>query len=374
MTRLAPAALLLAAAATLAADWPTFRGTAEQIGVAASPLPDKLGPRWTHKVGTDASTAVVESTAAIVGGTAYVGAFDDYLYALDLATGTVKWKYKLGTDKPDAIKAPVGVRDGAVYAGTVEGIFHCVDAATGKGRWKQTIDAGITSGANFHGGDVLFGADDETLYCLSRADGTPRWKFQISGGPVNGTPAVTAGKTFAAGCDSLLHVLDVTTGKELTSVDLKGQVAGSGAVRGGTLYLGTMSGEVVAVDLTKTEVTWGYRPTKGRPQFFASSAATEKLIVIGGRDRRVYAIDRATGKEAWTFATDGKVDSSPVVAGGRAYVGSSDGRLYVLDLATGGEVQRITLDGPVSASPAIADGCLVIGTEKGTIYCFGAAK
>ncbi len=373
MTRLAPAVLLLASAA-LAADWPSFRGNAEQTGVAAAALPDKLSERWTRKFGSDPGSSSIESTAAIVGGVVYVGGFDDHLHALDLATGTAKWKYKVGGERPDAIKAPVGVHDGAVYAGTVDGTYHCVDATTGKPRWRVEVGAGVTSGPNFHGGDVLFGADDETLYCLSRADGKVRWKFQIAGGPVHGTPAVTAGKTFAAGCDSTLHVLDAATGKELTGVDLKGQVAGSGAVRDGIMYVGTMSGEVVAVDLAKPEVKWTYRPSKGRPQFFASAAATEKLVVIGGRDRRVHAIDRTTGKEAWTFAVDNKVDASPVVAGNRVYAGASDGRLYVLDLATGREVQRLQLDGPASASPAVADGCLIIGTEKGTVYCFGAAR
>jgi outer membrane protein assembly factor BamB len=88
----------------------------------------------------------------------------------------------------------------------------------------------------------------------------------------------------------------------------------------------------------------------------------------------VYALDRATGKEVWNFATDGKVDSSPVVAGSRVYVGSQDGNLYVLELATGKELQRVRLDGPISASPAVSDGFLVIGTERGTVYCLGAPK
>ena len=117
-----------------------------------------------------------------------------------------------------------------------------------------------------------------------------------------------------------------------------------------------------------------HKPAKRPQPFYASAALTDKLAVTGSRDKRVYALDRATGKEAWSFATDGKVDSSPVVAGGRVYVGSHDGNLYVLELASGKEVQRVKLDGPVSASPAVGGGCVVIGTERGTVYCLGAAK
>ncbi|HEY1379659.1 MAG TPA: PQQ-binding-like beta-propeller repeat protein [Gemmataceae bacterium] len=361
------AALLTAAAA--AADWPVFRGDAAQTGVAADPLPDKLAVRWQFKTAGDANSASVESTAAIAGGVAFVGAFDDHLYALDLATGQMKWKLKTG-----AIKAPVGVAGGAVFAGNIDGLLYCVDAATGKERWRYNAEAEVTSGINFTADGVLFGTQGETLYCVSRADGRLRWKFDVSGGPVMGTPAVAGGKTFAAGCDSTLHVIDAATGKELAGVPLEGQVGASVAVRGDRLVVGTMTEQVVAVDLKKPEVAWTFHAAKRKQPFFASAALTDKLAITGSRDKRVYALDRATGNEVWSFAADGKVDSSPVVAGARVYVASNDGNLYVLDLATGREVQRVKLDGPISASPAVAGGCLVIGTERGTVYCLGVGK
>ena len=129
-----------------------------------------------------------------------------------------------------------------------------------------------------------------------------------------------------------------------------------------------------AVDWKLRKVAWTFRAARRSQPFKASAALTDKLVIAGSRDKRIYAINRATGKEAWSVPTDGKVDSSPVVAGNRVYCGSADGRLYVLELETGKELQRLQLDGPISASPAISGGCLVIGTEKGTLYCFGAAK
>jgi len=227
---------------------------------------------------------------------------------------------------------------------------------------------------NFTDTLVLFGTTDETLHAVGRADGKEKWKFQVTGGPVMGTPAVAGGRTFAAGCDSTLHVIDAATGKELVAggVPLNGQVGASAAVRGDLLVVGTMTNEVTAVDLTKPAEAWTFQPAKRAQPFYASAAVTDKLAITGSRDKRVYALDRATGKEVWSFATDGKVDSSPVVAGSRVYVGSFDGNLYVLDLATGKEIQRVKLDGPVSASPAVGGGCLVIGTERGTVYCLGA--
>src|SRR5205809_7150583 len=78
------------------ADWPLFRGDPLQTGVAKSTLPDKLEIRW--KVDLKKG---IESTAAIVKDTVYVGCYDEHLHAYDLATGKLRWKTKLGP-----IKAP----------------------------------------------------------------------------------------------------------------------------------------------------------------------------------------------------------------------------------------------------------------------------
>src|SRR5262249_4858755 len=217
---------------------------------------------------------------------------------------------------------------------------HCVDAATGQARWKYDAQAEVTSGPNFTADSVLFGTQDEMLRCLG-LDGKPRWTFQISGGPVMGTPAVAGGRTFAAGCDSTLHVLDVANGKQLAEVKLDGQVGASAAVRDSRLYLGTMSNQVIAVDLAKAEVAWTFESAARRQPFYGSAAVTDKLTLIGSRDKRLYALDRATGKKVWDFPTDGRVDSSPVVVGPRVYFGSQDGFLYVVEVATGKEVQKV---------------------------------
>ena len=83
------------------------------------------------------------------------------------------------------------------------------------------------------------------------------------------------------------------------------------------------------------------------------------------------AIDAGTGKVAWTFGTRARVDSSPVVAGGRIYIGSGDGRLYVLDAQTGKKISEFEGGAGFSASPAIASGRVVIGDQDGRLYVLG---
>src|SRR5262249_3081053 len=155
----------------------------------------------------------VEGAAVIVDGVVYVGSSDKNLYALDLKTGAERWKTPLGI-----ITASPGVSGDRVYIGDADGKFYCLDRTNGKG--LSTCDdmeqtGQITAAPNFDGDNVLIPTHNSTLYCLDK-NGKKIWEFRIEG-PIYGGVAVTDGKTFLAGCDSLMHVLDVKTGKELGS-------------------------------------------------------------------------------------------------------------------------------------------------------------
>ncbi|MBI5397528.1 MAG: PQQ-binding-like beta-propeller repeat protein, partial [Verrucomicrobia bacterium] len=76
------------AAAADTTDWPMFRGNPHLTGVAAGSLPEKLKLRWRFK-----AEDAVESSAAIVTDTVYVGSNSNALHALDLATGKQRWLY-----------------------------------------------------------------------------------------------------------------------------------------------------------------------------------------------------------------------------------------------------------------------------------------
>lgn len=345
------------------ADWPTFRGTPTGLGVGDAKLPDQLDERWRFKTGNG-----IEGAPAVVDGVVYVGSADKHLYALDLKTGQQKWKLPLGSP----VIASPAVRNGRVYVGTSDGKLYCLDAKTSATVWTFEVEGSIRSGVNFHGDNVLLGSRDIPLYCIDAA-GKKLWEFPIDGG-ANGTPTVVGDRTFVAGCDSIFHVIDAKTGKEIANLNLDDQCTGTMSVRDDRAYFGTGGkSQVVAVDLKALKKAWFFEGRRPQP-FFASTALTDTLVIAGSQDKRVYAIDRATGKEKWAFVTDGMVDGSPVVVGDRVYVGclSNDGNFYVLDLKTGKKVQEINLDSAVTGSPAVGPDCLLIGSDKGSLYCFGA--
>jgi outer membrane protein assembly factor BamB len=350
---------LLAVSPLFASDWPLHRGNAAQIGVSDEKLPENLGIRWQF-----ATKNAIEGGPVIADGVVYVGSADKNFYAIDLKTGQQKWKVPLGI-----ITSAPGIKGDRVYTGNADGKFFCLKRENGDTIWTFETDGQITAAPNFAENNVLIASQDSVLYCLDK-DGKKVWDFRIEG-PIYGGVAVADGKTFLAGCDSMMHVLDVKTGKELGNVDLQGQSGSSAAVFGDHLYVGTMSNQVVSVNLTKLKIEWAFEAPKRKQGFYGSAAVTDDLVVIGSRDEKVWAIDRKTGKARWDFLTDHKVDGSAVIVGERIFIGSFDKHFYVLDMK-GQKLADFELDGAILGAPGVADGCVLIGTEKGTVYCFGA--
>jgi outer membrane protein assembly factor BamB len=152
-----------------------------------------------------------------------------------------------------------------------------------------------------------------------------------------------------------------------------GYTIASPAMADGVAYFGTYSNEVIAVDVAAKKVVWRFEDPDRQFPYYSSAALTGDLVILGGRDKNVRAIERATGKARWTFPTRARVDSSPAIAGNRVVVGGGDGKVYVLDVATGKQVWSLEAGGGFTASPAVALGRVVIGDLDGRIHGIGSA-
>lgn len=70
----------------------------------------------------------------------------------------------------------------------------------------------------------------------------------------------------------------------------------------------------------------------------------------------------------WTFKTNGKIFSSPIVHNGVVYVGSEDGNLYAIDENTGKTYWKFKTGGPVHSSAAVFKNTVYIGSFDGYYY------
>jgi len=362
-TQTAPSARIHA---TPGGEWPAFHGGGPLRGVAPAIAAGPLALRWTYKA-DDQEAASISGSAAIVGGVAYVGDSRGVLHAVNLATGKAKWTYKAS----DGIEASPLVYDGKVMLGDLGGTFHCVSAADGKKLWSFDSESNIHSSANLAGegkyARVIFGDDGSNVICLSIADGSKTWE-QSTGDRVNGAPAIGFGAAFVSGCDAHLHAMKLTDGSEQFSADVGAICPGAPAILDDRIVIGTDGGHVVCFSSAGKQL-WEFEGIDDNAMVYSSPAVADGIVVVGARDRKVHALDLATGKQKWEFTTHGDVDSSPAISGGRVFIGSRDKKLYVLDLKTGQLAGEFTAGRAITASPAIGEGVVVVGDEAGDLYC-----
>ncbi|MEU8034594.1 serine/threonine-protein kinase [Streptomyces sp. NPDC049099] len=157
------------------------------------------------------------------------------------------------------------------------------------------------------------------------------------------------------------------------------RVFSSPAVVDGTVYIGGTDKKVYALDAATGTPRWTHT-TGSIWRFFltfslaaSSPAVVDGTVYIGSWDKRVYALDAATGTPHWTHTTGGGVQSSPAVMDGTVYIGSNDNKVYALDAATGTPQWTHTTGGAVESSPAVVDGTVYIGSWDSKVYALDAA-
>jgi outer membrane protein assembly factor BamB len=166
--------------------WPdTAKPGAWSFGVyAMDPATGQV--RWTYPA------SLPTTPRAVSPGTVFASRNDRHVCALDAASGDLRW----AAPTPQWI-AGVTVADATVYAKSGMRKLSALDAATGEVRWTYATQAPVTSPPVVTDGSVYAGSQDETLRALDAATGQLRWSFPTGG--VIQAPPVTVGSTVYVG-------------------------------------------------------------------------------------------------------------------------------------------------------------------------------
>lgn len=347
--RLPAASPLPAVPATVSRwDWPTYGHDQEHTFNGQTTLTEStartLRKAWFFPTG-DAVTA----TPTVVGGTVYVGSWDDYFYAVSLETGKLRWKVRLASQ--DAITPYPGERprdtqsDGGLVTSSawfepalgqrpalvIFGggyTLYALDAADGAVYWKHDYpglpgppnpnadNTRIFSSPVVVGDRVMFGVDEDGqsgsagyVVAASLETGDPVWEFQTD-------------------VDAAGHVLD----------DSCGSVWSSGTILPdlGLVVFGTAdcdfsdsapyADSVIALRIATGTLAWKFQPLHDAPDcdfdFGAtpnagvSAAGVTSFLGQGGKDGTYYSLNPTTGQQRW---------STNVVFGGSSggFIGTS---------------------------------------------------
>lgn len=338
-----------------------FRGDLSRSGTVATD--------WTpRQVTWNFSTSdKVRSSPAISDGIVYVSSYDNYVYALDGATGSKLWSFKTGGT---VYSSPV-VADGVVFIGSQDEKFYALNSSTGTQIWSRAFVNGYhTSTAAVVDGVVYLGGGDGYVYALNASDGSTFWSFRTNSNMYS-CPAVSGGIVYVGSMDTSagnMYAIDALTGAKLWnfSTGYMNLVWSSPAVVNGVVYFGSDDRQVYALNATTGEKIWNYK-TGALTE--SSPAVVNGVVYIGANNNNLYALDANTGAKIWSFAASNAISSSPAVLDGVVYFGSWDNNVYSLNASSGVKLWSYTTGGSVFSSPAVAKGGQVyIGSDDGHVY------
>ncbi|TDE35360.1 hypothetical protein E1295_36115 [Nonomuraea mesophila] len=365
---------------------------------------------WSHP--TD---AVIHAEPVVAGGVVHATSGDGTVYALDAATGTLRWRFRTG----GSLLVDHVVAGGTVFAANTSGRLVALDAATGRMRWSRRIDAmsdlvsatgrlyvwtrkspfstkaevlalnaasGTTLWSFRPEGDVLnpdpvlagevvhVGSDHGTVYALDAASGAMKWRFRAGGEHDHTYLARAGGVVHAASTDGRVHALDGSSGQVRWKARIGGPVGSRPVPAGATVYLGDTNGATYALDAGSGTRLWTF-PTRGdKPGYKWSAAAASGLVHASGVDSRLYALDAATGTPRWSFPLGKGPVSGPVVKNGTVHVGHDEGTMHALDAATGTARWSVRTGGTIEPRPVVAGGFVYVGSANGNLYALPSAN
>ena len=252
----------------------------------------------------------------VANGSVYIGAADNKLYALDAATGALRWSFETGA----WITNSVAYADDAVVVASRDGLVHVIDTKTGLKRFVYDAGYDLRGGAAIKGDLAYLVAHPSAIHAIDRRAITypferAFWHWKVQGwqwGFLSGYPQQKGA----------VWILEV-----------RGLITGSPALAHGAVYAATDRGLVFALDAENGEVLWVKKDLikKGLADKITTAVTVAgQTVLIGTEEGAVLGLDAASGDLLWEFQLEGGIADNPIVAGDTIYVVTKAGVLYAL--------------------------------------------
>lgn len=304
------------------------------------------------------------------------------VFALDPKGNVLAYKGKQRLWETKVTKAGltsgVEAADGLVIVGNQKGQVFALDQATGAIKWTAQLSGAVISSALVQSGRVIVVANDGTAYALEAETGQVAWTYKLPNAsfslrgqatPVSLDPrtvliGTSTGYIFAidsvAGVPRLQRRVAVSEGRSdiqrLIDVDSEPVVSGQ--------YVVTTSfqGQVTVLDLATQRVLWSENSSSlNRPE------VTDGRVIVSQADGQVIAYDLITGTQIWkNEQLLNRNLSNAVLLGSNLVVGDLDGYLHQIDPNTGTTLGRVKTSGEVRTL-RVVDNQLYVSTRKGAL-------
>jgi outer membrane protein assembly factor BamB len=325
------------------------------------------------------TTSHVESAPCIHEGRACIGAGDDGLWCVELATGKVLWHLEgapfYEVTGPKA--ADLGKSEGKVL--TVTGTATRIAGEGKDDVGVLTLEAKTFSEAPpgpFDGRTF----DRAVRGRIERKDGKVRivpedFYPDCESPPIVIGTGADARLFFGSGVGgNAVICVNAVTGARIWKSATPYPAFGALTVAGDRVILGVGNGNFVMSDPNPAGAVLGFSIADGKEAWRTVAADTiigavavhEGRAYACGRDGNIYAANAADGGAAAKLAVGSPMVCSPAVAGDTIYASTTEGKVFALD-RKGGKVlwsMVLTPEKEIFSSPTVSGGRLFVGTRS----------
>jgi outer membrane protein assembly factor BamB len=315
------------------------------------------------------------------------------LYALDPATGKVKWQFTLDDNtlatptvvgenvfvptltslykfnaksgkRNTSISYSIGgvvsspITDGkTLFIAEITGKVHALDANTTDptkvSKWTFDMQDSVLSSLMMYNGNLIVVTTKGKIQAINMGNGTPAWSSNLPtiDGGLRSSPVASGPYIYIGSPDYKLYALSVANGNVVWNFPTEGIINGSPVAYGGNIIFGSADNYVYCVDSTAKTERWKFRTID---RVHATPSVYGQVVYCGGYDSYIYALNIIDGSIKWKYQTAALIQSSLLATDGSVYIGSFDKQLYKFD--TSGSLRwRTDVTGPIQCSPVYYD-------------------
>ena len=375
-------------------DW-THRNGGPTHAITHPSLNSSLTQIFASDIGTgNKRRARITADPVVMAGRVFTLDSQSQVVATSTA-GQTLWSRGLAptTDRTgDASGGGLAVSENVLLATTGFGEVVALDPTTGGEIWRHDLDAPGTSAPTIRDGLAYVVARDGRAWALELGNGRIRWT-QTSTVPVSNFSGGAG-----AAVSSEFAIFPFPTGEILAafpegglrrwSTVVTGQrpgqaasnisdIAGDPVIAGNRVYVGNVSGRVVALQTSNGDRIWTATEGAVGPVW----PAGDSVFLINDLNELVRLSD-TDGSAIWRVELPGFEESrerrqktrfahyGPILAGNRLVVASGDGVLRQFDPVSGNLVGSVEIPGGAASNPVVVNDTLYVVTARGQLMAF----
>ena len=192
----------------------------------------------------------------------FVGGWDNYFRCIEAKSGNELWAIPLGRKQrfanfsafAPAITAPA-VGNGKVFVSTNDGILHALKIENGEEVWQVDWKKMGYSSPLFHEGRVYAALSDEgKVFCVNADTGDFVWTTETGAVIYDSSFCFGGGNVFIGNVNGTLNAINAADGKLAWQYRMgPGHLLGSPAADAERVYMGSMSGKVIAMPIKSAQ-------------------------------------------------------------------------------------------------------------------------